>query len=61
MKVLLCVIQTPRISFECGLRRIAFAEIQTLESKLLLITVLVLKFHNKYVKICQFTLRMCRV
>ena len=31
MKGMLRVIQTPRISFECGLRRNAFAEIQTLE------------------------------
>ena len=42
MKGFLCFIQIPRISFECGLRRNAFAEIQTLELNLLLIAGLVL-------------------
>jgi len=61
MKGMLCAIQTQHISFERGLRRNSFAEIQTLERKLLLIAVLVLLTPNKYVKICRISLRMCRV
>ena len=62
MKGLLWVIQIPRGYFECGLRLNDFAEIQTLEFKLLLTAGLVLLTQQYYTrcKIVKLLLRCAK-